>query len=65
MGDDIVELGGGDETIAVRLDTSWIPPNQEAVYRDCLGSLLEAKVPFFQHVYPVEVTVSETLNTEL
>lgn len=35
-----------DGEIAVRLDTSWIPPDQEQVYRDCLDCLLKARVPF-------------------
>jgi hypothetical protein len=36
----------GSNAIAVRLDTSWIPPEQEQVYRECLDSLLKARVPF-------------------
>lgn len=34
------------ENHAVHLDTSWIPSDQQQVYRECLETLLQARVPF-------------------
>ncbi|MDD5207628.1 MAG: hypothetical protein PHS17_19515, partial [Desulfobacterales bacterium] len=43
------ESTGGHEEVGgspVHLDTSWIPLEQEQLYRTCLGCLIEKKIPF-------------------
>ena len=43
------ESTGGHEEVGgnpIHLDTSWIPLEQEQLYRTCLGCLIEKKIPF-------------------
>jgi hypothetical protein len=46
MPNDVTGEPEENDEIAVGLDTSWIPPEQAQIYKDCLGALLEAHVPF-------------------